>query len=414
MQWMEAGISNMRWVKKGFFLLLLCSPVYRLWVCIGELHALAVMDRQKDILASSKFVFTYGTEEEWRCYGAENVETSFEYGERFLFFPDYKAYYQIDDKHDDILGGVTEKRTGEEELTIEVSYGETCSLFSSELSRCDFRLYDLSCGIVGEDVRYRDGAATVAEGISVDRRLLEEGCEQLAACIGHFEETAARMYPQVYQEQWNERTEKMIRAVFWVFLCLAVWRISDSLGAVKMIAGPGADRKELSFAELTDRLTELGIGGITDEVVSRMEERYAKLPEHLIFDKTAALLVHAGYGGHRAESGGQSYSGGGVYCFDVGAFDRERMYTDFLNGISALGGEELMFTNIAEDLDGVDWAYGIGTRTVGFDWNGVRYTLTAAHRDGWFDSSVADQLNKIIIGQDTGKRLFFASGGEQV
>ena len=90
------------------------------------------------------------------------------------------------------------------------------------------------------------------------------------------------------------------------------------------------------------------------------------------------------------------------------------MYTDFLNGISALGGEELMFTNIAEDLDGVDWAYGIGTRTVGFDWNGVRYTLTAAHRDGWFDSSVADQLNKIIIGQDTGKRLFFASGGEQV
>lgn len=103
----------------------------------------------------------------------------------------------------------------------------------------------------------------------------------------------------------------------------------------------------------------------------------------------------------------------GVYAFDVEIFDVENMYTNFLIGVSYLDREELNFTNIVEDTSLVDWEDGTGSRSVSFDWNGQHFNIDAKVEGDWFDSSVADDLNRIIISQDIGKQLYFTSDGYQ-
>ncbi len=96
----------------------------------------------------------------------------------------------------------------------------------------------------------------------------------------------------------------------------------------------------------------------------------------------------------------------GVYTFDVEFFNVEKMYTDFLTGVSSLDQEELDFKNIQEDTSQVNWEEGTGKRTVCFEWNDRQFTLEAEVYDDWFDVSVANELNKIIKEYGNEKQLF--------
>lgn len=71
------------------------------------------------------------------------------------------------------------------------------------------------------------------------------------------------------------------------------------------------------------------------------------------------------------------------------------------------------FKNITEDTSGVDWDNGTGKRTVSFEWNGCTYTLEATFEHDWFDFNVAAGLNRIIIENGNGKRLYFTGDGYQ-
>lgn len=175
----------------------------------------------------------------------------------------------------------------------------------------------------------------------------------------------------------------------------------------------GMNIEEKSYAEIAEVLKEFGISGISDETTKELEESYAQLPPDVIFSKTATLLSFAGMGDMNYDTMEWTPSKNGVYSFDVEVFRNDTMYTDFLLGVSAIGGDDLVFQNIKEDTSEVNWREGTGKRSVSFEWNGNTYVLEAEVMNDWFDLEVAYALNQIIISNGNGKKLYFASDGYQ-
>lgn len=173
------------------------------------------------------------------------------------------------------------------------------------------------------------------------------------------------------------------------------------------------DQEQKSYAEIAALLKKYGIRGITDEMVAMLEESSKQMPEDVLFDKTARLLTEAGCGVTDFDTWEWTPAKNGVYCFDAEVFDVEKMYINFLLGVSAIGEGELDFKNITEDTSGLDWENGTGKRTVSFEWNGCTYTLKASFEHDWFDFNAAAELNRIIIENGNGKRLYFTGDGYQ-
>lgn len=173
------------------------------------------------------------------------------------------------------------------------------------------------------------------------------------------------------------------------------------------------EAEQRSCAEIAEILKEFGIGGITDELVREMADMYDEVPPEALFDQTAAFLFPLGEGTVNWDTLEWTPSTNGVYSFDAEVFDEANMYTNFLRGVSSIGGDELVFTDIQENTEDVNWEEGTGTRTVNFVWNGTAYTLEAEAMGDWFDPNMAKELNQIIIAENTGKQLFFATDGYQ-
>lgn len=175
----------------------------------------------------------------------------------------------------------------------------------------------------------------------------------------------------------------------------------------------GGVEMEKSYKELSIIFRQYGLKGLSDELVYDYEQRYKELPSEIEFNKAADLLTALGKSDIDYENTTWKPSENGVYAFDVEIFDVENMYKNFLIGVSYLDREELNFINIEEDTSLVDWEEGTGSRSISFDWNGQHFNINAEVEGDWFDSSVVDELNRIIKQQDTGKQLFFTSDGYQ-
>lgn len=176
-----------------------------------------------------------------------------------------------------------------------------------------------------------------------------------------------------------------------------------------------------SYAEIAETLRELDIDGVSDELVKELDKSYDSIPQEVLMDlmemeqpnKTAMLLTAVGSGTYDYENWTWTPGSRSVYAFDVEVMDISHMYTNFLKGVSAIGGGELEFTNVAEDMSQVDEENGTGKRIVTFDWRGERSTLEAEENQDWFDVKVADGLNEIIMAKGGSKKLYFASDGYQ-
>lgn len=176
-----------------------------------------------------------------------------------------------------------------------------------------------------------------------------------------------------------------------------------------------------SYAEIAETLRELGIDGVSDELVKELDKSYDSIPQEVLMDlmemeqpnKTAMLLTAVGSGTYDYENWTWTPGSSSVYAFDVEVMDISHMYTNFLKGVSAIGCGELEFTNVAEDMSQVDEETGTGKRIVTFDWKGESYTLEAEENQDWFDVQVAESLNEIIVAKGGTKKLYFASDGYQ-
>lgn len=168
-----------------------------------------------------------------------------------------------------------------------------------------------------------------------------------------------------------------------------------------------------SFAEIGSCLRELGISGITDDLLAETEKSYSDMDPEILMNKTAVLLTILGEGTYNEDFTEWEPSNDSVYAFDMEAFRIEQMYTDFLNGIRKIGGGALDFQNIAENMEQADLESGTGTRQVTFEWNGKLYTLDAEVQNDWFDTRVLDQLNDVIAKNGETRRLYAMTDGYQ-
>lgn len=194
----------------------------------------------------------------------------------------------------------------------------------------------------------------------------------------------------------------ILTAVFWINGC-----------GIQGINIPYAGIEQRSYKEIAVVLEKFEIGGITEQLIDELEESYSKMPPEIELNKTAMLLSILGQGDYDYSEGTWQPYTNGVYSFDVEVFDIEKMYTNFLIGVSALDKEELDFKNIQEDTGNVNWDEGTGKRTVTFEWNEKTFCLEAEAMYDWFDLNVAKDLNEIIMENGNDKRLYFTDDGYQ-
>lgn len=163
-----------------------------------------------------------------------------------------------------------------------------------------------------------------------------------------------------------------------------------------------------SYAHIAAELEEFGITGATPELLDSLEEAYRDYPWELrrYVNKPVILLSYLGFGEYDENTWAWTPSTNGVYSFDLEVFRLDTMYSDFLNGVSAIGNGELEFTNIREDISDVDYNNWTGTQRVSFDWNGKSYTINADFMGDWFDTDAINQLNDILESQGSQKRIW--------
>ncbi len=198
--------------------------------------------------------------------------------------------------------------------------------------------------------------------------------------------------------------KKILAWILPVLLCL---------GGCGLAGGASEREKEMTYAELAEIFEKYGISGTTPQIIEELEQADQIRPPEIELDKAAQLLTVLGRGDYDYEDMTWAPYENGVYAFDLEVFDVGKMYTDFLNGVSALDREELDFQEIQEDTSQVNWEEGTGKRTVTFLWENEPFTLETEENTDWFDMDVAYQLNQIIREHGKEKQLFFAGDGYQ-
>ena len=161
--------------------------------------------------------------------------------------------------------------------------------------------------------------------------------------------------------------------------------------------------KAMTASQAAGVLTELGIR------VPQMEIEDEFSSEYMVEE----LLYWAGMGEYDADTFAWTPAESGVYAFDLEVFDVGNMYRDFLRGVEAMSGGELVFTDIVEDDSHVELESG-GWKEVTFTVNGETRTLHAEMMYDWFDPSFANAVAEMTEDQQTGKRLRFHYDGYQV
>lgn len=210
-------------------------------------------------------------------------------------------------------------------------------------------------------------------------------------------------------------------AIFLLFLIIGHSGIFDSGGGINSVipnvkneASPVLP-EDMTFAELRSVLEELGITGISDEMLLEMEESVqnitATLPQGFELgwsssDYLRDLLALVGMGSYDPDTWEWTPSSTQVYWFDMEAFIVPSMYTDFLSGITHISEGKLVAENIVEDQSGVDY-YGEGVIRLSFDLNGEPCTLKLKSSHDWYDLTILDKVNRLLKQHGIQERLHF-------
>ena len=103
----------------------------------------------------------------------------------------------------------------------------------------------------------------------------------------------------------------------------------------------GGQTMQKTYKELAEVFKKYEIQGTTDQMIDDLEQDYKAMPPEVELNKAATLLTVLGQGDYDYENLTWTPYANGVYTFDVEFFNVEKMYTDFLTGVSSLDKEEL-------------------------------------------------------------------------
>lgn len=191
----------------------------------------------------------------------------------------------------------------------------------------------------------------------------------------------------------------MILGTIWALLNLPGYSVMDKL--------TGRLDNSMSYAQMADALSEVDIH-ISEQVIQEMveydneylttysEDYYANAPRR---QKVEDLLYCEGIGSYNKETGQWTPSTSGIYCQEMEVWNADSIYSDFLTGVSHMD-NDLVFTDIREDMRDVDIDAGRGTVAVTFTFQNETHTIKADYFYDWFDTYAIAQLGKIIKSND--------------
>lgn len=164
------------------------------------------------------------------------------------------------------------------------------------------------------------------------------------------------------------------------------------------------------------KLEILGIDAVNAE--STLIKTILSMPADMLGDMEekeilGLILDNLGMGVRDEETGALFCVSGQIYTFDMEVSDIERMYTDFLEGLSKLVKDDFTFTDIEEDVSNVDFASGTGVQTIRFRCNHKACQYDAKAEYDWFDTGMLAYANQVIRECGTGKCLYVTSDGWQ-
>ena len=103
----------------------------------------------------------------------------------------------------------------------------------------------------------------------------------------------------------------------------------------------------------------------------------------------------------------------GVYWFDLEVINISAIYSDFLQGVSAMD-DSLTFTNVEEDYSNADILNSWGEIGFSFDYLGEHYTFSAQYNGDWFDTDMLYHLGRILAADEDPKDLWMTLDGQGV
>lgn len=229
--------------------------------------------------------------------------------------------------------------------------------------------------------------------INFDTRAMTEGDGK--ALLARLEELGHK--PEKLRSiRWLQRVIQCV-SVLYILLGILLGLAMANRGGMPNQNVPAMDVRTAAVV-----LEELGIGGITEEIIAEIEAYPYRAD-----NEVTTLLSYVGFGEYDDETWEWSPAGNGVYAVDMEFFEISGMYTDYLAGVADIGGGELVFENIEEDLWIGSAELGYGWKKVSFILNGTRHTLWPFMNMDWLDIGFADKVAKLVDRADTGKRLYF-------
>lgn len=170
-----------------------------------------------------------------------------------------------------------------------------------------------------------------------------------------------------------------------------------------------------SVREAAAILDELEIASISGRMIVEFERSWNSVPKETrdSLDVITMLLAAVGVGHFDARTHEWTPTSDIVYSFDMEAFDIDRMYTLFLQGIQSISGEEFTIEQIREESGGAEYPTGRETKRVRFLFDGRECMYRAQVNHDWFDVGILDYMNEVLADTGNPKRLYFMSDGYQ-
>lgn len=155
----------------------------------------------------------------------------------------------------------------------------------------------------------------------------------------------------------------------------------------------------MSLSEISGELEKLGLLPLTETELVGAENGLFYLSD----DKLTHLLYCMGAGERDYDTGKFFPAETGVFFSYYWSENPDSMYTDFLQGISAMSRGELIINDIQEEHTKTDR----DTIRIEFTLNGSAKKLEAVFYEEWYDEQSFNALNKMIW-EATGKQLYFS------
>lgn len=234
--------------------------------------------------------------------------------------------------------------------------------------------------------------------LMVDKRGLSCTKEELGQFL--YEKCPQLRYKKVRTHKWGVILRRIAWAVVLISFFIALY-FHSVLQLNKRVQGQIHNGMELS--EISAELETFGLTSLNDTDLVTAENGLFYLSD----DKLTHLLYCMGSGIRDHDTGDFSPSENGVFfCYYWAEFPH-RMYTDLLQGISAMSRGEILIDQIHEDHSKTDWDAWDGTITVDFTMNETSQHLEAVFYGEWYDEQTFNTISAMIR-EATGKQLYFA------